>query len=357
MYKRIIIKVGTKVLTDDKNELDVKVLGNLVRQIVELKKKAIEVILVSSGAMGAGRSIIKIKGAEKKSYKQVLSAVGQVRLMAEYAKAFNKHKQVCAQVLATKEDFRDKNHYFNMRTCFESLLTSGVVPVVNENDVVTTTELLFTDNDELAGLVASQIAADAVLILSSVAGFLTGSPEDKTAELIPTINFKDATTYQKYILPDKTEFGRGGMLTKFNIAKKLTLQGIAVHIMDGKQNNVLLDLFAGKSVGTTFVPSKKSSAIKRRIAHSEGLTRGSVQVNKNAEDLLVSRTKIMSLLPVGIVAVSGDFNKGDIIEIIGTKKQKLGFGIAEYNFEKTKELMGQQKARPVVHYNYMFIET
>lgn len=356
MYKRIVVKVGTKVLATSENKLDTKILRNLVKQIVSLKQQGIEVILVSSGAMGAGRGIVKLKGAEKASDKQVLSAVGQVRLMTAYAKYFDEHKQVCAQVLATKEDFRDKNHYLNMRTCFESLLKSEVVPVVNENDVVATTELLFTDNDELAGLVASQVSADAVIILSSVEGFLTGSPDDKHSEVIPQINCQEASTYQKYILPNKTEFGRGGMLTKFHIAKKLTLQGIAVHLANGKRDNVLVDLISGKKIGTKFIPNKKSSAIKRRLAYSEGLTRGLVQVNKQAEDLLISRTKIMSLLPVGVIAVKGDFNKGDIIEIIGEEKKKLGFGIAEYNSEKAKDLMGKQKARPVIHYNHMFID-
>ena len=355
MYKRIVVKVGTKVLSTDDSRLDVAALKHLAEQIVVVRGMGVEVVLVTSGAMGAGRGLIKFEGNDKIAEKQVLAAVGQVNLMNTYSEAFGKYNQLCAQVLATKEDFRDKTHYLNMRTCFENLLSSGVVPVVNENDVVATTELLFTDNDELAGLVASQLNADAVIILTSVEGFLTGDPKDKSSEVIPEINFDNVGAYHKYISPDKTAFGRGGMLTKFNIAKKLTLQGIAVHFANGKRKDVLVDLMSGRALGTKFVPHGKSSSIKRRIAYSEGLTKGSVRVNKCAEELLISKTKIMSLLPVGVISVSGNFNKGDIIEIVGEDMQKLGFGIAEYGAEKAKELMGAKKARPVIHYNHMFI--
>lgn len=355
MYKRIIVKVGTKVLSTEDGKLDVATLKRLVEQIVAVKRKGVEVILITSGAMGAGRSLIKLTGKDKIAEKQVLAAIGQVSLMSTYSEAFGSHNQLCAQVLATKEDFRDKMHYLNMRTCFENLLSSGVVPVVNENDVVATTELLFTDNDELAGLVASQLNADAVLILTSVEGFLTGDQNDKDSEVVPEIDFNNASSYEKYISPDKTAFGRGGMLTKFNIAKKLTLQGIAVHFVNGKRKGVLTDLMSSKVLGTKFIPRSKSSAVKRRIAYSEGLTKGSVQVNKCAEDLLISKTKIMSLLPVGVIGIHGEFNKGDIVEIVGENKQKLGFGIAEYSSTKAKELMGAKKARPIIHYNHLFI--
>ena len=307
--------------------------------------------------MGAGRGIIKPNITDMNAKKQVLSAVGQVSLMSAYAEVFAKHKQICAQVLATKEDFRDKTHYFNMRTCFENLLASNVVPIVNENDVVATTELLFTDNDELAGLVAAQINAEAVIILTGVDGFLSTDAKTGKTKVVPEINHQDITKYQAHILSDKTEFGRGGMLTKFSVAKKLTLQGIAVHIASGERADILLDLCKQKSVGTKFIPHAKSSALKRRIAYSEGLTRGSVRVNKRAADLLLKRDRAMSLLPVGVVAVAGDFKKGDVIEIVGENKEKIGFGIAEYGADKAAELIGRQKARPIIHYNHMFINS
>ncbi len=243
MYKRIVIKVGTGVLTIKKNQFNLLVLKNLVKQIAVLKNKGVEIVLVSSGAIGAGRGLIESSITGTNAQKQVLSAVGQVSLMSAYAKIFGQHGQICAQVLATKEDFRDKIHYFNMRTCFENLLASGVIPVVNENDVMATIELLFTDNDELAGLVAAQINADVVIILTSVAGFLSTNSRTGKTEVVPEINYHDIANYQSQILTVKTKFGRGSMLTKFEAAKKLTLRGIAVHIIDGKEKDILLDLF------------------------------------------------------------------------------------------------------------------
>lgn len=355
MNKRIVIKVGTKVLSTEENSLDTAVLAHLVEQIVSIRKRGTDVVLVTSGAVGAGRGLLSLSHEERPDDKQVLAAVGQVKLMNLYYEFLGKHNELCAQVLVTKEDFRDKNHYMNMRACFENLLNSNVVPVVNENDVVATTELLFTDNDELAGLVASQLNADAVVILTSVEGFLSGSPEDPTAQVIPEIDFSNIHAYQKYISPDKTVFGRGGMLTKFNIARKLTLHGITVYFANGKRKNVLTDIVSGKDIGTKFISHDKSSSIKRRIAYSEGLTKGTVYVNKCAEDLLLSKTKIMSLLPVGVTKVEGNFNKGDIIEIIGESKHKIGFGIAEYSAEKAEALIRKKHGRPIIHYDHMFI--
>lgn len=355
MYKRIVVKVGTKVITDEKGKLDLAVLKNLVRQISSLRKKGIQIILVTSGAMGAGRSLVSIRGKEQVVQKQVLASVGQVKLMSTYSEVFSKNGLLCAQILVTKEDFRDKVHYNNMKNCFENLLASNIVPVVNENDPIATTELLFTDNDELAGLVASQVNADAVIILTDVEGVLTGSPKDKSSQLISEIDFKNINSYQKYISPEKSSFGRGGMLTKFNIAKKLAIAGIATHIIDGKVSNILAGLIGGDKIGTKFVPRKKSSAPKRRLAYSEGVTKGAVIVNKCTEEMLLSQTKIMSLLPVGVVGVEGDFLKGDTIEIKGEKGQKLGFGIAQYDFMRARELAGKKNVKPVIHYNYMFI--
>jgi glutamate 5-kinase len=356
LYRRIVIKIGTKVLTSEDGTLDLDMLENLVKQIADAKKAGMEVVLVSSGAVAAGRSLVDFNSrTSKMAERQVFAAIGQVKLMSTYAALFAAEGLVCAQVLATKEDFRDRNHYLNMRNCFENLLSSGVVPVVNENDTVATTELLFTDNDELTGLVASQLGAEAVIILTSAPGFFLGDPYAENSPVIPEIDFDKANAFEKYILPDKTMLGRGGMLTKFNIMRKLALSGIVVHLAGGREENVIRDIVSGISVGTRLLSSRKSSSIKRRIAYSEGLAKGSVWVNCCAEELLRSSEKIASLLPVGVTAVRGEFVKGDIIEIYGPK-QKLGYGIAEYGAERVRELLGKNNSRPVVHYDHMFIE-
>ncbi len=248
--KRIIVKVGTKVLLKEDETLDVQFLEDLVRQIVDLRTSGAEVVLITSGAGGAGRSLITLKdGASDVVRKQVFAAVGQVKLMTVYAELFAKHGYHCAQVLATKEDFRDEEHYQNMQQCFEGLLLDNVVPIVNENDVVATTELLFTDNDELAGLVAKQLKADALIILTSTRGIL-----DDKKQTIPEVNAANSADIEKFITPDTSTGGRGGMTSKFKIAKELSEIGIEVHIVNGRKSDVLIDTVAGRSTGTRFTP-------------------------------------------------------------------------------------------------------
>jgi glutamate 5-kinase len=252
MYKRIIVKVGTGVLSKADGAIDQSVLKHLVEQISTLKKGGVEVILVTSGAVGTGKRILAQKDSSYIPQKQMFAAIGQVELMATYARFFARLGYICAQVLATKEDFRDKVHYANMKNCFERLLHASVVPVVNENDVVAIAELVFTDNDELAGLVAAQLKANAVIILTGVDGVLADE------KVIPIIDNKNTASVKKHITPEKSAGGRGGMHTKFDIAKRLSRQGIVTHIVNGKKRNILLQVMAGKQVGTKFL-SRKSS--------------------------------------------------------------------------------------------------
>lgn len=357
MYKRIIIKIGTSVLSRANGRIDETILGGIVEQVLVLKKSGIEMVMVTSGAVGSGRGLLKPSGkAETVSDKQVFAAVGQVKLMETYARLFEKRRYLCAQVLVSKEDFRDRGHYQNMRRCFLNLLRDGIVPIVNENDVIAIKELVFTDNDELAGLIAAQLEADAVIMLTSVDGVLSSSPSDAGVKVIPEINLRDIAEVQKCIMKEKTSVGRGGMVTKFAVAKKLIASGIAVHIANGRNKDILSDIMSGRPVGTRFIPSRKTSGIKRRLAYSEGLTMGAVIVNKCAGDMLVSRERAMSLLPIGIIGVEGEFKKGDVIEIKNAHDAKIGFGISAFDSDRVKELAGKKGGKAVVHYDYMFIE-
>lgn len=249
MYKRIIVKVGTGVVSKASGELDEGVLKELVDQIVLLRKKGAEIVLVTSGAVGAGKSILSERSASTKVVeKQLYAAVGQVKLMSMYSELFGKHGYVCAQVLATKEDFRDEEHYQNMKNCFNALLPDGVVPIVNENDVVATAELMFTDNDELAGLIVSQLEADLLVILTSTDGIL-GRDKNTVSE----VNSHNAAEVAEYITDGISVSGRGGMRTKFDIARKLSQKGTTVYIANGKARNVILDIVEGRPKGTRFV--------------------------------------------------------------------------------------------------------
>jgi len=248
MYKRIVIKIGTKVLTTDTGILDTGLLAHLVDQVVQLRKKGLQVVLVTSGAGGAGRSMLTLTSIQSEVVKkQIFAAVGQVKLMSMYAELFAKHNYYCAQVLVTKEDFRDEEHYENMKNCFEGLLLDNVIPIVNENDVVATTELMFTDNDELAGFVVKQLAADALIILTGTNGIL-----DNDGNTISEVTSSNIKTVFKYINPDKSTGGRGGMTSKFAVAKELAERGMVVHIVSGKKQNILQNVLAGHKIGTVF---------------------------------------------------------------------------------------------------------
>lgn len=249
--KRIVVKIGTKVLSKKDGSLDAAFLADLVAQIVALRKKKVQVIVVTSGAVGAGRSALTPRGIRSLTVrKQLFAAVGQVKLMTLYARLFEKRGYHCAQVLATKEDFRDDKHYLNMKNCFEGLLLDNVVPIVNENDVVATTELMFTDNDELAGLVATQLAADRLIILTSTDGVL-----DTMGHTVAEVDAAGASSVAKYISPRTSGAGRGGMASKFHVAKALARKGMEVTIVNGRRKNVLAETLAHAPIGTRFVPA------------------------------------------------------------------------------------------------------
>lgn len=248
--KRIVIKIGTKVLSREDGTLKTEFLEHIVEQIVELRKKKIQVVIVTSGAVGAGRGLISLQDVRSATVqKQVFAAVGQVKLMTTYSEFFAKHNYYCAQVLATKEDFRDDEHYDNMKNCFEGLLLDNVVPIVNENDVVATTELLFTDNDELAGLVAEQLNAEKLIVLTGTDGVL-----DQEGTTVHEVDVSNIETVASYISGDTSTGGRGGMTSKFKVAKELSKKGVAVHIVNGSGRNILLDVMNNQKIGTLFVP-------------------------------------------------------------------------------------------------------
>jgi len=353
LYKKIVVKVGTNVITAKNGELDLEILNSLTTQIAELQKKGIQVILVSSGAVGAGRSVVKLSGAiAPVAARQVLASTGQIKLISTYNQLFLHHGLITAQILVTKDDFRDRLHYLNMQTCFSSLLQQNIIPVVNENDAVSVTELMFTDNDELSGLIASMMDVEGYLILSHVDGLFDLKAGNGT--IIPEID-PSTKHFHQYINPGKSEFGRGGMLTKCHIAHKLSRLGITVHIANGRRPNILLSILHGEHIGTKFLPQKPTHGPKRWIANSEGLEKGAVTVNKGAELALVADERANSLLPVGIESVEGRFFKGDIIKVCTMDGTIIGYGMAQYSSEKTLLLMGKKEQKPLIHYDYLYI--
>lgn len=354
MYKKIVIKVGSNVLSDKDNKIDEKIIESLTSQIGFLHESGSEIILISSGAVASGRSILKLHPKlDTLAQRQVLAAVGQVKLLQKYDLFFEKLNIISAQVLVTKEDFRqNKNaHYFNMRNCFEALLQQGVVPIVNENDVVSVSELMFTDNDELAGLIATMLNADALVILTNVNGIYDGNPNLETSKLISIIDDKIAD-FKGIIASEKSDFGKGGMLTKSSIARKVAKSGIPVHIINGKINNIIIRAITEKkgAIGTYFTPTKQASNAKKRIAFSE--TKGQIIINEGAA-LALQQPKAISLLAVGIVDVLNDFQSNEIVEIITIDKKVIALGKVQFSSKKILEIKGQKGSKPVVHYDFM----
>lgn len=354
---RIAVKVGSNVLTRRDGTLDVTRMSALVDQIADLHKAGVEILLISSGAVASGRSEVHpAKKIDSVDQRQLFSAVGQAKLINRYYELFREHAITVGQVLTMKENFATRRHYLNQKNCMTVMLENGVIPIVNENDTISVSELMFTDNDELSGLIASMMDAQALIILSNIDGIYNGSPSDPASEVIREIGQgKDLTSY---IQTSKSSFGRGGMLTKTNIAHKVADEGITVIIANGKRDNILIDLIQhpDTTLCTRFTPSEEPvSSVKKWIAHSGGFAKGEIHINDCATKILFS-DKAVSILPVGIIAIKGEFEKDDIVRIIDFEGRPIGIGKANCNSLQAREAMGKHGKRPVIHYDYLYIE-
>lgn len=239
--KRIVVKVGSNVLTRDNGTLDTTRVSSLTDQIQALRKRGIEVILVTSGAVACGRSLAKAApGLDEVQQRQLYAAVGQVRLMDQYYRLFADYGINVGQILTMKKNFEGTEEYNNQRNCMEGMLESGILPIVNENDAVSITELMFTDNDELSGLVATMMGADTLIILSNIDGIYNGDPSLEGSRVIERVSHTDDLS--AYISAEHSSAGRGGMQTKYEMARRLAASGVRVIIANGKRDAVLLKL-------------------------------------------------------------------------------------------------------------------
>lgn len=252
--KKIVVKVGTNVLTNKDNRILGPVLRELVRQISVLNERNIDVVLVSSGSAIAGKEVLgEIKATDKTTRRQIYSSVGQPRLMRHYYSIFHDYGMRCAQVLATKRDFDAGKHRENMINCYQGLLAEGVTPIANEDDAVSLSMSMFSDNDELASLVAELIDADRLIILSDTDGLYTGHPDDEDSEKITEVTVDQ--NVEKYVKASgkKEGEGRGGMASKLKIAKGTAKKDIPTYIANGKRENVIVDIVDDKEIGTKFI--------------------------------------------------------------------------------------------------------
>ncbi|HHL33036.1 MAG TPA: glutamate 5-kinase [Desulfobulbaceae bacterium] len=357
--KRVVIKVGSAVVTDSAG-LNTEVIGNLARQISFLCSTGREVILVSYGAVAAGRQRLGIspKSHSSLKVKQALASIGQGLLMQAYEQAFAGYDQQVAQVLLTHNDLSDRNRYLNIRNTILTLFEFGAVPIINENDTVSVEELRFSDNDTLGALITNMIGADMFIILTDVDYLSTANPaEDVTAEPVYTVQTIDSNI-EAMAGNTSSLLGTGGMLTKIKAAKMVASCGGSSFIAPGRNPNVLQALFSGDQVGTFFLPSpEKLCGRKHWIAHVLR-PKGSLVLDEGACRALVEGGK--SLLPSGILEVRGEFGVGAPIRCLDEQGQALAAGLTNYaspdlekikgcNSAKIEEVLGYKDSDEAIH--------
>ncbi len=364
-YQRLVVKLGTNVITKG-DKLAAPRIANLARQVAELRKAGLEVIIVSSGAIALGKQELRLqKRLKGVPFKQVLASVGQTRLMEIYRELFRPYRIKVAQALLTRADILSRLGYLNARNTLLSLLDLEVVPIVNENDVVAVEELegtTFGDNDSLSALVANLVDADLLLMLSDVAGLYTSDPErDAAARLISRVEKIDTELEQ--LAGGSSGEGTGGMLTKLEAAKLATSSGVAVVIADGKEPEVILRVASGESLGTFFPPAVSRLESRKRWVLSLPV-KGQLYVDPGAQAALQKQYK--SLLPAGVVKVEKEFERGEMVAVLDVLGNELGRGIVNYSSgdievikghhsDEIQSLLGYEYGEEVIHRNNLVV--
>ncbi|MFH1707296.1 MAG: glutamate 5-kinase [Planctomycetota bacterium] len=333
--KTIVIKIGSNLLTRDDGELNGERIDALALEVGALLKAGRRVVIISSGAVAAGRGMIGITGRPTTLPEfQAAAAAGQIALMQRYFIAFGRGGVNVAQLLLTRDDFGERTRYLNIRNCLAHLLDHGVVPIINENDPVAVDELKFGDNDILAGYVTTGLMADLLVILTSVEGLL--GPDRK---VIPEVAAVDESI-DKLVFAGTTSMGMGGMASKISTARVVTASGEAVVIADGRRPGVLADIFAGREVGTLFLPAPRKLTGRQRWMAFSARETGSVTVDAGAVRAICG--KGTSLLPAGITAVTGDFASGALVAIRDEAGAVIAKGLTNYSAEEIGRIKGMQ---------------
>ena len=353
MGKRFVIKIGSNILSHELTGLDTDIIRSLAENISKIASMGYEVVIVSSGAVAAGMKKLGLKSKPRDiRLKQAAAAVGQSTLMWAYEKAFAEYENKVAQILLTREDFSDRKKYINSKNTIMTLLSYGIIPVINENDTVTTDEIKFGDNDNLAALVAILIEAERLVILSDVDGLYQENPRVcPTAKLIPYVE-KITSDIESIAGGTGSAVGTGGMYSKIMAAQKATSHGIAVNIINGKSPELLIALVEGKERGTFFNPCKeKISHRKSWIAYSSR-PKGSITIDDGAVKAITEMGK--SLLPTGIINIEGNFEVGDSVNCLNTEGKRVAKGLINYSSLDIKKIMKRKTSEieKILGYKY-----
>ena len=341
-YQRLVVKLGTSTLTAGTPHLSEETLSNLVSQIATLCDDGCEVILVSSGAMAAGREALAFPKLPKEiPAKQMLSAVGQPRLMAIYEKLFAHHSRTVAQVLLTRQDLTQRRSYLNSRNTLLALLNQKVLPIVNENDAVTTEEIRVGDNDNLSALVANLVDADLLLMLTDQPGVFTSDPRtNPKAKLLKEIaNSEIPEELWKSASNSKDELGTGGMITKLQAADLARRSGTNVVIASGTETDAILRTAQGESIGTHFKATVSTLESRKRFILSGTVSTGKIQIDDGATNALKNGS---SLLPVGVASILGEFDRGDTVTVIDVDSNEIARGLTNYHSDELSKIAGRQ---------------
>lgn len=335
--RRIVVKLGTQVLTAEDGQIDRDLLADTARQIVALHKRRIEVTLVSSGAVGSGCALLKLaKRPRDITEQQAVAAVGQRGLMGYMHEAFAPHGYEVGQLLLTRADFDDRARFLNIRNCISMLHTLGCMPIINENDTVAVDELRFGDNDMLAALVANLLRADALVLLTVVDGLLDA--QGQTVDLVTDLHHARSLTTDT-----RSKLGTGGMKSKLEAARLLTDAGEIAVIANGRSPDVLTRLFQGEKTGTVFLPATRKLDSRQRWI---GLTKrpaGSITIDDGAARAVRDRGK--SLLASGITAATGSFQHGDVLLVRDPKGAEVARGLTNYNADELRLIMGRKSSQ------------
>ncbi len=348
---RIVFKFGTNVLRNEDKEISLSRIYNFIEDIAYLKKLGKEPIIVTSGAVGLGAKRLSVDSSESMSVKQACAAVGQSRLMSIYEDGFDKYGIITAQILLTEEDFTHRRKYLSLHDTLNTLINLGTIPVINQNDTVSTEELdfyqdafevSFSDNDKLSALVASELDADLLVVLSDIDGLYDDNPklnpDAKKIDIVEQVTEEFQNFVKNALSP--VSGGRGGMKTKLEAMKVVTRSGGMSVIANGKTPHIIKRLFDKEEkemLGTVFLPTENLANKKRWIAYATNI-QARLTVNDGAKNALIQENK--SLLPIGILNIEGDCQKGDIVSIIDTQGNEFARGMVNYNCSDCKRIMG-----------------
>jgi len=367
-YHRIVAKFGTSLLTSGTDHLDLQVMSNLVEQVARLHRQGKEIIIISSGAIASGREKLR-KVPERKNtpFKQVLASVGQSHLMYTYEQLFTQYDITIAQALLTKEDLSDRSGYLNARNTLLALIELDIICIVNENDVVAIDEireLKFGDNDNLSAMVANLVDADLLALLTDTGGLYSADPRyDPEAQLIRRVDKIDAEV-ERMASDTANRQGIGGMTTKLEAARLATCSGVNVIIADGREPDVLVRISHEEDIGTFFPAQVNKMESRKRWMLSGLASKGKVTVDNGA--VLALREQNKSLLPAGVIKAEGEFHRGDIVDILNEKGNRIACGISNYSFsdlaiiggkhsDRILSLLGYDYGDEVVHRNNMVL--